>query len=62
MQKGLALLTILSFLFSLCFIWKGSNEKSSGDILLPSFIIIIGFIFRMTFSLTMGPIVWLYLP
>lgn len=63
-QKGLAVLATLSFVIFFCFIWKDHSERISKHIeVFPSLVIILGFIiFRMTFSFTVGPIPWLYLP
>lgn len=63
-QKGTIALASISILFMLCFIWKIGAEGDSGEVaFLPSFIIIISFvIFRMIFSATLGPVVWIYMP
>jgi facilitated trehalose transporter len=63
-QKGTLILIVFSFMFVGCFIWKNNAETDHGDVaFFPSMILILGFIiFRATFSATLGPVVWLYLP
>jgi hypothetical protein len=48
----------------LAYLWKNSQSNTEDDTLwMPSVIIIIGLLsMRALFSLTIGPIVWIYLP
>ena len=55
-------MVLLNIIFVACFVWKRGEDEGGQD-MLPSLVIVVGFIlFRIIFSATLGPIVWLYLP